>query len=288
MAEDYARPEAIVSTAWLAERLGDPSIVVAEIDSHLDEAYDMGHVPGAVGWGLHTDMEHQLRRDIPDVAQFEALMSRSGIERTTTVVLYGDGNNRSATWAFWVMKYYRHEDVRIMDGGRTKWTLEGRPVEMVSPVVTPTTYWAWAVDPDPSLRAMKEYVVNRLNTVGVKLLDTRTVEEYAGQLTSAPGTPQPDIYRKGRIPGAVHIAWDDGAALDGTFKTVTELRTMYSDAGFDASDEIIPYCRLGVRASYSWFILKYILGFDDVRVYDGSWTEWGNSAGVPIEIDGPA
>ena len=288
MAEDYARPEAIVSTAWLAERLGDPSIVVAEIDSHLDEAYDMGHVPGAVGWGLHTDMEHQLRRDIPDVAQFEALMSRSGIERNTTVVLYGDGNNRSATWAFWVMKYYRHEDVRIMDGGRTKWTLEGRPVEMVNPVVTPTTYWAWAVDPDPSLRAMKEYVVNRLNTVGVKLLDTRTVEEYAGQLTSAPGTPQPDIYRKGRIPRAVHIAWDDGAALDGTFKTVAELRAMYSDAGIDASDEIIPYCRLGVRASYSWFILKYILGFDDVRVYDGSWTEWGNSAGVPIEIDGPA
>ncbi len=288
MAEDYARPEAIVSTAWLAERLSDPSIVVAEIDSHLDEAYDMGHVPGAVGWGLHTDMEHQIRRDIPDVAQFEALMSRSGIERNTTVVLYGDGNNRSATWAFWVLKYYRHEDVRIMDGGRTKWTLEGRPVEMVNPVVTPTTYWAWAVDPDPSLRAMKEYVVNRLNTVGVKLLDTRTVEEYAGQLTSAPGTPQPDIYRKGRIPGAVHIAWDDGAALDGTFKTVAELRTMYYDAGIDASDEIIPYCRLGVRASYSWFILKYILGFDDVRVYDGSWTEWGNSAGVPIETDGPA
>lgn len=288
MAEDYARPEAIVSTAWLSERLSDPSIVVAEIDSHLDEAYDMGHVPGAVGWGLHTDMEHQLRRDIPDMAQFEALMSRSGIERNTTVVLYGDGNNRSATWAFWVMKYYRHEDVRIMDGGRTKWTLEGRPVEMVSPVVTPTTYWAWAVDPDPSLRAMKEYVVNRLNTVGVKLLDTRTVEEYAGQLTSAPGTPQPDIYRKGRIPGAVHIAWDDGAAIDGTFKTVNELRTMYSDAGIEGADEIIPYCRLGVRASYSWFILKYILGFDDVRVYDGSWTEWGNSAGVPIETDGPA
>lgn len=287
MAEDYARPEAIVSTAWLAERLSDPSIVVAEIDSHLDEAYETGHVPGAVGWGLHTDMEHQLRRDIPDVAQFETLMSRSGIERNTTVVLYGDGNNRSATWAFWVMKYYRHEDVRIMDGGRTKWTLEGRPVEMVNPVVKPTTYWAWAVEPDPSLRAMKEYVVNRLNTAGVKLLDTRTVEEYAGQLTSAPGTPQPNIYRKGRIPGAVHVPWDDGASGDGTFKSVSELRAMYSDSGIEASDEIIPYCRLGVRASYSWFILKYILGFDDVRVYDGSWTEWGNSAGVPIETDEP-
>ena len=285
MPEEFAHPEAIVSTAWVAERLSDPSVVVAEIDSHLDEAYETGHVPGAVGWGLHTDMEHPVRRDIPDIAQFETLMSRSGIERDTTVVLYGDGNNRSATWAFWVMKYYRHEDVRIMDGGRTKWVLEGRPVEMVEPEVEPTTYWAWAVEPDLTLRAMKEYVVKSLDRKGVKLLDTRTIEEYAGQLTSAPGTPQPDIYRKGRIPGAVHVPWDDGAAQDGKFKSADELRGMYSEAGIDASDEIISYCRLGVRASYSWFILKYILGFDDVRVYDGSWTEWGNSSGVPIETD---
>jgi thiosulfate/3-mercaptopyruvate sulfurtransferase len=271
----------------MAERLKDPSVVVAEIDSHPDEAYETGHVPGAVGWDLHTDMEHQLRRDIPDIAQFETLMSRSGIERNTTVVLYGDGNNRSATWAFWVMKFYGHDDVRIMDGGRTKWTLEGRPVEMVEPAVEPTAYWAWAVEPDPTLRAMKEYVVKSLGRKGVTLLDTRTVEEYAGQLTSAPGTPQPDIYRKGRIPGAVHVPWDDGASGDGTFKSVSELRTMYSEAGIETSDEIISYCRLGVRASYSWFILKYILGFDDVRVYDGSWTEWGNSAGVPIDRDEP-
>ena len=226
LAEEFAHPEAIVSTAWVADRLRDPSVVIAEIDSHLDEAYETGHVPGAVGWGLHTDMEHQLRRDIPDVAQFEALMSRSGIERDTTVVLYGDGNNRSATWAFWVMKHYGHDDVRIMDGGRTKWVLEGRPVEMVEPVVEPTNYRAGT--PDPSLRAMKEYVVERLDRKGVTLLDTRTVEEYTGQLTSAPGTPQPDIYRKGRIPGGVHVAWDDGAAQDGRFKPVDELRAMYS------------------------------------------------------------
>ena len=287
MAEEFAHQEAIVSTAWVAERLRDQSIVVAEIDSHLDEAYETGHVPGAVGWDLHTDMEHAVRRDIPDVAQFEALMRRSGIERDTTVVLYGDGNNRSATWAFWVMKYYRHDDVRIMDGGRTKWVLEGRPVEMVEPAIEPTTYWAWAAKPDPSQRAMKEYVVASLSRKEVSLLDTRTIEEYTGQLTSAPGTPQPDIYRKGRIPGAVHVAWDDGASQDGTFKPVDELRAMYSDAGIEASEEIISYCRLGVRASYSWFILRYILGFDDVRVYDGSWTEWGNSAGVPIETDEP-
>ena len=149
LAEEFAHPGAIVSTAWVAQRLREPCVVVAEIDSHLDEAYETGHVPGAVGWGLHTDMEHPLRRDIPDLAQFEALMRRSGIERNTTVVLYGDGNNRSATWAFWVMKYYGHDDVRIMDGGRTKWVMEGRPVEMVEPAVEPTTYWAWAVKPDP-------------------------------------------------------------------------------------------------------------------------------------------
>ncbi len=285
MAEEFAHPEAIVSTEWVAERLRDSSIVVAEIDSHLDEAYETGHVPGAVGWGLHTDMEHAVRRDIPDVAQFEALMRRSGIERETTVVLYGDGNNRSATWAFWVMKYYRHDDVRIMDGGRTKWVLEDRPVEMAEPAAKPTAYQVGALD--PNLRAMKEYVVEILDQTGVMLLDTRTVEEYTGQLTSAPGTPQPDIYRKGRIPGAVHVPWDDGASLDGTFKPADELRRMYAEAGIEASDEIISYCRLGVRASYSWFILKYILGFDDVRVYDGSWTEWGNSAGVPIETDEP-
>lgn len=285
MPEEFAHPEAIVSTAWVADRLSDPSVVVAEIDSHPDEAYETGHVPGAVGWGLHTDMEHQLRRDIPDVAQFEALMSRSGIGRDTTVVLYGDGNNRSATWGFWVMKYYGHDDVRIMDGGRTMWALEGRPVSMVEHAVEPTVYRAGG--PDPSLRAMKEYVVESLDRTGVALLDTRSIEEYVGELTSAPGTPQPDIYRKGRIPGAVHVAWDDGAAHDGSFKSIDELRAMYSDAGVEESDEIISYCRLGVRASYSWFILKYILGFDNVRVYDGSWTEWGNSAGVPIETGEP-
>lgn len=285
MAKEFAHPEAIVSTAWVAARLGVPSVVVAEVDSHLDEAYEQGHVPGAVGWDLHTDMEHPLRRDIPDAGQFETLMARSGINRDTTVVLYGDGNNRSATWAFWVMKYYRHADVRIMDGGRTKWTLEGRPVSMVEPDVQPTAYRAGP--PDLGLRAMKEYVEQSLGRTGVKLLDTRTVEEYAGQLTSAPGTPQPDIYRKGRIPGAVHVPWDDGASGDGTFKPVEELHDMYSDAGIGALDEVIPYCRLGVRASYSWFVLTYVMGFDRVRVYDGSWTEWGNAAGVPIETDEP-
>ncbi len=283
MGEAFARPEAVVSTAWVGERLGDPSVVVAEVNSDLVEGYEKGHVPGAVGWGLHTDMEHPVRRDIPDAVQFEALMARSGVRTDTTVVLYGDGNNRSATWAFWVMKYYGHEDVRIMDGGRKKWILEGRPVSMTDPNPTPTEYRVGTLD--PSVRAMKEYVVERIDRMGVKLLDTRTTEEYSGQLTSAPGTPQPDIYRKGRIPGALHVPWDDAASDDGAFRPVNDLRRMYANAGVDDADEVIAYCRLGVRASYTWFVLKYGLGFEQARTYDGSWTEWGNSAGVPIETD---
>ena len=283
MTREFARPEAIVSTAWVAERLRDPSVVVVEVNSDLAEGYEMGHVPGAVGWGLHTDMEHPIRRDIPDAAQIEALMGRSGVRTDSMVVLYGDGNNRSATWAFWVMKYHGHQDVRIMNGGRKKWILEGRPVSMTPPEPKPTEYRAGT--PDPSVRAMKDYVVESIDRTGVKLLDTRTIEEYCGQLTSAPGTPQPDIYRKGRIPGAVHVPWDDAASADGAFKPVDELRQMYADAGVEAADEVIAYCRLGVRASYAWFVLKYALGFEQARTYDGSWTEWGNSAGLPIETD---
>lgn len=283
MGEGFARPEAVVSTAWVGERLGDASVVVAEVNTDLVEGYERGHVPGAVGWGLHTDMEHPVRRDIPDGLQFEALMARSGVRPDTTVVLYGDGNNRSATWAFWIMKYYGHEDVRIMDGGRKKWILEGRPVSMTDPEPTPTEYRVGTID--PSVRAMKDYVVERIDRMGVKLLDTRTTEEYSGQLTSAPGTPQPDIYRKGRIPGALHVPWDDAASDDGAFRPVDDLRRMYANAGVDEADEVIAYCRLGVRASYTWFVLKYGLGFEHARTYDGSWTEWGNSAGVPIETD---
>jgi thiosulfate/3-mercaptopyruvate sulfurtransferase len=281
MTEEFAHPEAIVSTAWVAERLRDPSVVVAEIDSHLDEAYEKGHVPGAVGWGLHTDMEHPLRRDIPDVAQFEALMRRSGIERNTTVVLYGDGNNRSATWAFWVLKYYRHDDVRLMDGGRAKWVAEGRPLSMDAPTPAVRSYRAGR--PDTTLRATKEHIVRNLGRRGAfRTLDTRTREEYLGEQSAAPGTDS-GIYRSGRIPGAVHVQWDDAATEDGGFRPAGELARMYAGSGLGADQEVVPYCRLGVRASYSWFVLKYLLGYERVRNYDGSWTEWGNAAGVPIE-----
>ena len=285
MTESYAHPEVLVSTEWLAEHEEDASVVVAEVNTDLQETYQQGHVPGAVGWGLHTDLEDQVRRDLPGMAQIEALMGRSGIDNSATVVLYGDGNNRSATWAFWVLKYYRHKDVRLLDGGRTKWIAEGRPLSQVEPVPVAATYKA-AV-PDRTLRAMKEYIVENLRSPSVVPLDTRVYEEYVGELTSAPGTPQPDIYRKGRIPGAVHAPWDDGAAEDGAFRPVQQLREMYEAKGLDPTKEVIPYCRLGVRASYSWFVLKYLLGYPRVRNYDGSWTEWGNASGVPIETGAP-
>ena len=283
MPETPAEPDAIVTTEWVEERLDDPAVVIAEVDTDLDADYRQGHVPGAVGWGLHTDMEDPVRRDIPGVAQIEALLGKSGVDNDTTVVVYGDGNNRSATWAFWVLKYYRHRDVRLMDGGRTKWLAEGRPVSTDAPTSNAATYRVQA--PDRSIRATREHILDTLGRMDVKLLDTRAAEEYSGALTSAPGTPQPDIVRKGRIPGAVHVAWDDGAGEDGAFRPVEELRRMYEERGFTPDDEVVPYCRLGVRASYSWFVLKYLLGYPRVRNYDGSWTEWGNSIGVPIETD---
>ena len=283
MTQQYALPEVLVSTEWVAEHLEDPSIIVVEVNTDLQAEYHQGHVPGAVGWGLHTDLEDQVRRDIPGVGQMESLLGRSGIDNDTAIVLYGDGNNRSATWAFWVLKYYRYQDVRLINGGRRKWLDEGRPVSTEVPLPDAKTYKVSA--PDRSLRAMKEYIVQNLVNRSVKLLDTRTPEEYSGQQTASPGSAQDDIYRKGRIPGAIHVPWDDGATEDGTFRPAEELRDLYAGKGLGTSDEVIPYCRLGVRASYSWFVLKYLLGYPRVRNYDGSWTEWGNAAGVPIETD---
>ena len=283
MAEPYAHPEVLVDTAWVAEHLDDSSIAVVEVNTDLEADYRTGHVPGAVGWGLHTDLEDQVRRDIPRAKQIEALLGRSGIDNGATIVLYGDGNNRSATWAFWILKYYGHEDVRLMNGGRVRWVKEGRPMTSEAVERPPTTYVASG--PHEQLRATKDYVLAKLGQPGLRPLDTRTFEEYAGLLTSAPGTPQPDIYRKGRIPGAVHVPWDDGATVDGVFRSADELRALYEAKGLAPDQEVVPYCRLGVRASYSWFVLKYLLGYQKVRNYDGSWTEWGNSVGVPIETD---
>ncbi len=283
MPENYANPELLVETDWVAQRLSDPSLVIVEVNGDLESAYKQGHVPGAVGWGLHTDLEHPVMRDIPTKEQIERLLDNSGVDNDTTIVLYGDGNNRTATWAFWVLKHYGHRDARIMNGGRKKWVAENRPLSTDIP--NPSSKAYHAKNPDSSLRATKDYIANRLGNSDVAILDTRALEEYRGELTSAPGTHQPEIERKGRIPGAIHIPWDDGANESGVFKPANELRRMYEEKGVMPDKEVIPYCRLGVRASYSWFVLKYLLGYERVRNYDGSWTEWGNSVGVLIEKD---
>ena len=281
MVDSYAHPDALVGTDWVAEHLEDPSVVVVEVNTDPAADYDQGHVPGAVAWDLHRDLEDQVARDIPGLSQIEELLGRSGIDGDTTVVLYGDGKNRSATWAFWLLKYYRHRDVRLMNGGRTKWLHEGRPLSTDVPSVKPKTYSAGV--PDRSLRATKDHVMDVLHDPDVVLLDTRTPEEYMGELAASAGTDQSGIYRKGRIPGAVHVQWDEGSSEDGSFRPAGELAEMFRNVGATPDREIVPYCRLGMRASYSWFVLKYLLGYERVRNYDGSWTEWGNAVGVPVE-----
>jgi len=283
MLEGYAIPEVLVDTDWVSEHLDNRSIVTVEVNTNLQAGYDQGHVPSAVGWNLHTDLEDQTRRDIAPMSQLEELLGKSGIDNNTTVVLYGDGNNRSATYAFWVLKYFRHHDVRLMDGGRQRWLDEGRPLTTELPTPEAKSYDGGI--PDRTLRATKDHILSNLRGRSMRLLDTRTEEEYRGTFGSAPGTTQAETYRNGRIPGAILLPWNEGAAGDGTFKPADELRRMYLDKGVSPDQEVVVYCRLGVRASYSWFVLRYLLGYERVRNYDGSWTEWGNSVGVPIETD---
>ena len=280
MSKPFAHPDVLVSADWVEEHLDDPTIAIVEVDTDIEAGYDQGHVPGAICWNLHQDLEDQTRRDVPALSRMEELLGRSGIDNDTTVVLYGDGNNRSATYAFWLLKYYRHRDVRLMNGGRTKWLAEGRQRASETPKPTPRVYRAGP--PDATVRATRDHIVGNLWSPSFTTLDTRTYEEYVGEVASAPGTDSA-IYRSGRIPGAVHVPWDDGATEDGAFRPAEELARMYRDKGLRPDQEIVAYCRLGIRASYSWFVLKYLLGYERVRNYDGSWTEWGNSMGVPIE-----
>ena len=267
MAESYADPDVLVSTDWVAEHLDDPSVAVVEVNTDLDEDYNTGHVPGAVGWSLHVDLEDRTKRDIPGVGQIEALMSRSGIEVGTTVRPLW--RRQQPVGDVGVLGPEDIPTPRCQDNERWQGEVlkEDCPLSTEPPSRRSTDYRPSA--PDRSLRAMKDYVAGTWAGPGFRPLDTRSYEEFAGELTSAPGTPQPDIYRKGRIPGAVHVPWDDGAAEDGSFLPAAELRRMYEAQGLSPDDEVAPYCRLGVRASYSWFVLKYLLGYSRVRNYDG-------------------
>jgi thiosulfate/3-mercaptopyruvate sulfurtransferase len=276
----YAKPDVLVDTAWVAEHLKDPKVRIVEVDVDTT-AYGQGHVPGAVGFDWKSDIQNPVRRDFVDKAAFEALASRVGIGNDHTVVFYGDNNNWFATWAYWLFKYYGHRDARVMNGGRKKWMDEGRPVETSVPSYPATTYTAQ--EPDQSIRSFRQQVFDRLGKPKVGLVDVRSPKEFSGELLAPENLPQEGAQRGGHIPGAANIPWASAVREDGTFKSAEELKAIYEPKGITADKEIVAYCRIGERSSHTWFVLRELLGFPQVRNYDGSWTEWGSLVDVPIE-----
>jgi len=277
---EYAYPEVLVTTQWVADHANERQVRVAEVDVDTS-AYDQGHVAGAIAWNWQTQLQDPVRRDLIDKRAFEELIGRSGVSNDTTVVVYGDNNNWFAAWAFWQLKYYGHKDVRIMNGGRKKWLEEKRPLSTDAPHVTPTTYTA--KDPDDSLRARRDQVFAVLDRRhNAYLVDVRSPDEFTGKVIAPPGMTE-TAQRGGHIPGAANIPWAQAVNEDGTFKSADALRQLYESKGIRGDGEVIAYCRIGERSSHTWFVLKYLLGYGRVRNYDGSWTEWGNLIGAPIE-----
>jgi thiosulfate/3-mercaptopyruvate sulfurtransferase len=276
---DYAHPEVLVSTDWVAQHGKDPNVRVAEVDVDT-KAYDEGHVPGAIGWNWNTQLSDTLRRDILSKEQFEELMSASGVKPDSTLVIYGDNNNWFAAWAFWQVKIYGHRDVRLMNGGRKKWLAEGREITTETPRPARTNYHA--KEADNSLRAFLPQVQVAVAHGGAALVDVRSPQEFTGEILAPPGLPE-TCQRGGHIPAARNIPWSKAVNEDGTFKSADELRRLYEAEGIDASRPTIAYCRIGERSSHTWFVLKYLLGYEKVTNYDGSWTEWGNLVGAPVE-----
>lgn len=278
----YAHPEVLVSTDWVAEHLDDPGVRLVE--SNEDPLlYATGHIPGAVEVDWTRDLNHPVRRDYLDRESFEALMRRIGVTRETTVVFYGDKNNWWATYAYWVFQLFGHERAKVMDGGRLKWKNEDRALTREVPDVPETEYRAPERD-DERIRAFRDRVLGHVDADG-PLIDVRSPEEFTGERLHMPDYPDEGALRGGHIPGARNIPWARAVdAGDGTFKDADALRRIYEgEAGLAADDEVIVYCRIGERSSHTWFVLTHLLGYDDVKNYDGSWTEWGNLVDVPIE-----
>jgi thiosulfate/3-mercaptopyruvate sulfurtransferase len=272
-------PNVLVTTDWVAQHATDAGVRVVEVDVDTT-AYDQGHVPGSAGWNWTTELCDTVVRDIVPMAKLEALLGRTGIDNKTAIVLYGDNNNWFAAWAFWQLKVYGHEDVRIMDGGRKKWLAEGRELSTEKPAFPTVTYKSKA--PDNSLRAFLPEVQQAMKTKSAALVDVRSPQEFTGEILSPPGLPE-TCQRGGHIPGAKSIPWGKNCNDDGTFKNFEELRALYSAQGINGDQPVIAYCRIGERSSLTWFALKHLLGFNNVKNYDGSWTEWGNLVGAPVE-----
>lgn len=275
---DYADPHVLVSTEWVDLHGIDPNVVLVEVDEN-PELYAQGHISGAICWNWQTDLADNVRRDILGPAQLEALLSRSGIGNTTTVVLYGDGHNRCAAWALWQLKIHGHRDARVMNGGREKWVAEGRPLCKQVPLPQPTTYRCRSINPE--YRAFLPQVKIAMKSSSYAIVDVRSPDEFTGRVTAQGGSAT--AQRAGHIPGARSIPWDLVCEKDGTFKSAAELRAMFETKGVSPDKEVITYSRAGERSSHTWFVLKHLLGYPVVKNYDGSWVEWGNLVGVAIE-----
>jgi len=280
MSENGYAKDVLVTTDWLAEHVGDDNVVVAEVDENPD-LYDEGHIAGAVKLHWRDDLQDDLERDVIGKEAFESLLASRGIGNDTTVVVYGDKNNWFAAYAYWYLKLYGHADVRILDGGRQKWIDEGRGLSTDDPRPAQASYSAQELD--ESIRAYRDYVRETIEAGGKNLVDVRSPAEYAGELMAPPGYEQEGASRMGHIPTAQSIPWAQAVQDDGTFKTADALRELYGAKGITPDKETIAYCRIGERSAHTWFVLRELLGYENVRNYDGSWTEWGNLVDVPIE-----
>ncbi len=281
-ARGYAQPDVLVSTEWVAERLSDAAVRIVE--SNEDPLlYASGHIPGAVQVDWTHDLNDQIRRDYLSKAGFEALMSRIGATQDTTIVFYGDKNNWWATYAFWVFQLFGHSNAKVMDGGRAKWEREGRAMTRELPTYASTTYTAPDRD-DEAIRAFRDDVLKHIEVAG-QMIDVRSPAEYTGERLHMPDYPNEGALRGGHIPGAKNVPWSKAVNTDdGTFKPADDLRAIYeAEQGLSSDRDVVTYCRIGERSSHTWFVLKYLLGYPNVRNYDGSWTEWGNLVNVPIE-----
>jgi len=279
---DYACPDALVDGAWLADHLDDPKVRIVESNEDV-LLYDTGHIPGAVHIDWRRDLNDQTIRDYVDCAGFAALCERNGIAPDTTVVFYGDKSNWWSCYAFWVFQLFGHKNAKVLDGGRDKWEADGREMTRDKPSFETTSYPVPPARLDSEIRAYQHETLAHMKA-GLPMVDVRSPGEFSGEVTHMPEYPQEGVLRGGHIPGAKSCPWSTAANEDGTFKTAAELRAIYTEGlALGESDDIIAYCRIGERSSHTWFVLKYLLGYPKVRNYDGSWTEWGNMVGSPIE-----